>query len=240
MELKKMNSNRKSAITVGILFIIGTVAGILSVFVTGSILDGQDYLNKIAANENQLVLGALLVLIMGLSLAIVPVVMFPILKKHNEALAVGYVVFRGALETVTTIALVIGWLLLIILSKEYVKAGASDAFLFKTSGTVLTEGHASIIALQEIVFSIGALMFYYVLYNSKLIPRWLSGWGFIAAILYLGAGIYNMFGPEPVIFLLPMLPQEMIMAVWLIVKGFNHTAIPSGSVKVELYQGVAK
>jgi hypothetical protein len=124
------------------------------------------------------------------------------------------------------------------LSKEYVKAGALDAAYFKTSGTVLIEGHASIIAIQEIVFSLGALMFYYLLYNSKLIPRWLSGWGFLAAILYLVAGIYNLFGPEPVILLLPMLPQEMIMAVWLIVKGFNHSAIAAGSGKVDLYQGI--
>jgi hypothetical protein len=83
-------------------------------------------------------------------------------------------------------------------------------------------------------------MFYYLLYQSTLIPRWLSGWGFLAAILYLVASIYNLFGPELSILLLPLALQEMVMAVWLIVKGFNSSAIASGSAKVDLYQGVKK
>ncbi|MBN9392359.1 MAG: DUF4386 domain-containing protein [Chloroflexi bacterium] len=222
-----MNTNRKIAITVGVLYIIGTLAGVASWIVTGSILEGQDYLNKVAANETQFIVGAILVLLMGLSLALVPVVLFPILKKLNEVVAIGYVVFRGALETFATIASVIAWLLLIILSKEYVKAGAPDIAYFKTSGTVILEGTDSISAILAIVFSLGALMLYYVLYQSKLIPRWISIWGFLAAVLYLGAGIYNLFGPELTIGMLPMLPQEMVMAVWLIVKGFNPSAIAS-------------
>ncbi len=89
-----MNSNRKTAIIVGVLFIIGTVAGILSRVITGPILDTSDYLIKVSANENQIIIGALFVLIMVFALAMVPVVMFSIFKKHNEALALGYVVFR--------------------------------------------------------------------------------------------------------------------------------------------------
>jgi Domain of unknown function (DUF4386) len=107
-----MNTNRMSATMVGVLFIIGTVAGILSVVFTESILNDPNYLVKVSANENQIVIGALFVLTMGFVLAMVPVVIFPILKKYNEVLALGYVVFRGALETVTYITLVISWLLL--------------------------------------------------------------------------------------------------------------------------------
>ena len=102
-----MKANRKTAIIVGVLYIIGTVAGILSVVFSTPILDGSDFLIKVSANENQFVVAALFVLLMGLALAMVPVVMFPILKKHNQALALGYVVFRGALETTTYIAMVI-------------------------------------------------------------------------------------------------------------------------------------
>ncbi len=130
-------TNRKTAITVGVLFIIGTVAGILSVAFTSPILNDQDYLVKISGNENSIIIGALFVLIMGFALAMVPVVMFPILKKQNEALALGYVVFRGGLETVTYIATVISWLLLLPLSQEYGKAGVLDASGFQTFGTLL-------------------------------------------------------------------------------------------------------
>ena len=73
----------------------------LSAVVTGPVLDGSDYLVEVAANGNQMIIGALLVLTMGLALAIVPVMMFPVFRKHNEALALGYVVFRGGLEAVT-------------------------------------------------------------------------------------------------------------------------------------------
>ena len=64
-----MRSYRRTAIIVGMLFIIGDIAGVLSYVVTGGLLDGPDALTKIAASQNQVVLGALLVLVMGLALA---------------------------------------------------------------------------------------------------------------------------------------------------------------------------
>ena len=132
-----MNNNRKTAKVIGILFIIGTVAGILSVVFAGSILNAPDYLIKISANENKIIIGALFVLVMGFVLAMVPVIMFPIFKKHNEALAIGYVVFRGALETITAITAAISWLLLLSLSQEYVKAVSPDTSYFQIFGTLL-------------------------------------------------------------------------------------------------------
>ena len=99
-----MNTNRKIAIIVGVLYIIGTVAGILSFVFAGSILDDPDYLVEVSANENQIIIGALLVLIMGFALAMVPAMLFPIFKKQNEPLALGAVIFRGVLEAVAYIA----------------------------------------------------------------------------------------------------------------------------------------
>ena len=93
--------------------------------------NGPDFLIKVSANENQFIIAALFVLLMGLALAMVPVMLFPIFKKHNEALALGYVVFRGALETVTDIAMVISWLFLLVVSREYVAAGAPMLPIFK-------------------------------------------------------------------------------------------------------------
>ena len=111
-----MNSSRKTAILVGVLYIIGTVSGVLSVVFTKSILDTPDYLVKTAASPNQIIIGSLFILTMGLALAMIPVVIFPVLKKHNEVLAFGYVVYRGALETVGYMATVISILLIVPLS----------------------------------------------------------------------------------------------------------------------------
>ena len=238
-----MNTNRKTAIIVGVLYIVGTVAGILCKVLTTPILDGPDYLVKVSANENQIVLAALFLLIMGLALAMVPVMMFPILKKQNETLALGYVVFRGALETVTTIAMVISWLFLTILSQEYI-AGSPDASYFQTLGALLLNGNDSITSILIIVFSLGALILYYLFYQSKLIPRWISGWGLIAAVLWIAVTFLDLFGlinpwsNTGLLMALPIFLQEMVMAVWLIVKGFNPSAIASLSAKtatIELF-----
>jgi len=206
---------------VGVLFIIGTVAGVLSVVFAGSILSDPNYLIKVSANENQIIIGTLLVLLMGLALAMVPVMMFPIFKKYNEALALGSVVFRGALEAVICIAMVISWLLILTVSQEYVKAGAPDASHFQTLGTLLLQASDQINHILTIVFSLGALMIYYLFYQSKLIPRWLSIWGLIGAILYLASGLFVMFSVDFGILMAPLALQEMVLAVWLIVKGFN-------------------
>src|SRR5512140_954980 len=119
-------TNRKIATIVGVLYIIGTVAGIASVVFSKPILEGPDFLAKVSANETQFIAAALFVLLMGLALAMVPVMLFSILKEHNPALALGYVVFRGALETVGYMAMVITWLFLLILGRGYGVAGAAE------------------------------------------------------------------------------------------------------------------
>ena len=225
-----MKPHKNSARIVGVLYIIGTVAGVLSVVFTGPVQNASDYLVSVPANETRLVIGALCVLVMGLALAMVPVMMFPISKKHHETLALGYVVFRGALETVTYMATVIGWLFLIKLSQVYVQPDAPDAANFQAWGPLLLEAEA-MSAVTTVVFILGALMFYYVLYRSKLVPRWISGWGLIAAVPYLAAGFFVMFGlvdhmsTVDAVLRIPLGIQEMVLAVWLIVKGFNPSAI---------------
>jgi hypothetical protein len=227
-----MNSNRKTAIIVGVLYIVGTVSGIIWKVLAGSIPNDLNLLTKVTANESQITIGALSLLLMGLALAMVPVMMFPILRKNNEALAVGYIVFRGALETITTIAVVIGWLFLIILGQHYI-AGAPDASYFQTLGMLMLKGNVLIGTIAQIIFPLGALMFYWVLYQAKLIPRWISGWGLIAAMLKLALPFLELFGILAFqdIFDTPIGLQEMVLAVWLITKGFNPSAIASEPVK---------
>ena len=225
-----MNNYRKTAISVGVLYIIGTVAGILSVAVSGPVR-AEAYLASIAASLNQIIIAALFVLLMGLALALVPIMLYPLLRKYNEVLAIGYVVFRGALETAPYIGMTVGWLVLIVLSQEYVKAG-TPAVYFQTLGTLLLAGNEAMTTILIIVFSLNALMLYTMFYQSKLIPRWISVWGFIAILLHLTTAFLLLFSvvestTSPVLLILNLLilVQEMVMAVWLIVKGFNPAAI---------------
>lgn len=228
-----MNTHRKTAIIVGLLYIIGTVAGVLSVIVTGPILEAPDVLAAVAASPNQLKLGVLLVLTMGLSLAMVPAMLFPLFRKINEALAVGYVIFRGALEAVYYMLLVSLWLLLVVLAQAPATAAAGDSATLRILGILLLDGHLAVNPLGMFAFSLGALMLYSVLYRSQLVPRWISIWGLIAILMHLATGFLIMFqlmqafDPLNMAMNLPIFLQEMVMAVWLIAKGFNPAALAS-------------
>jgi len=224
-----MDKNKKIARMVGILFIIGTVAGILSAMIVPPILNASDYLVQLSENKNTIVVGVLLVLTMGISLSMMSVVLFPVIKKYNEALALGAVIFRGALELASYLGIAISWLLLITLSKEFVSAGMPAASNFPLMGTMLLDAASQIgsTGLGAVVFSIGAIIIYYVFYKTKLIPTWLSLWGLFGTILYIASPILIMFSFQMEFLQYPLAVQEMIMAVWLIVKGFNPSAFDS-------------
>jgi hypothetical protein len=231
-----MDNNKKIARTVGVLFIIGTAAGILSAFVIPPILNAPDYLVKFSENKNMVILGVLLVLTMGISLSMMSVVLFPVLKKYNEALALGAVIFRGALELVSYLGIAISWLLLLALSQEYVSAGTPVVSNFHLLGNMLMSlaFYIGSTGLGAVFFSIGAIIIYYVFYRTKLIPAWLSLWGFFGAILYLVSPILIMLGFQMEFLQYPLAVQEMIMAAWLIVKGFNSSAFNSLMTKKQI------
>ncbi len=166
----------------------------------------------------------------------VPVMMFPVLRRHNEALALGYVVFRSGFEAIAYLATAAMWLLMVPLSQLYVQAAASDASNVQALGNLWLEASLEIAGgvILTIVFSLGSLIFNYLLYRTKLVPQWLSGWGLIAGVLYLASGLLVMFGATEVlgpiynILILPKGLQEMVLAAWLIVKGFNPSATVFG------------
>jgi hypothetical protein len=224
---------------VGVLFIMG-FAGILSTVLVKPITDDPNYLIKVSENENQVLIAALSELIMAFAVAGIAIWLYPVLKKYNEPLALGSVGFR-IIEAVFIIVFASGLPLLLVLSQEYVKAGAPDASYFQTLGTLLLSMRNLMIqTLVSIAFSLGALMYYYIFYQSKLIPRWLSGWGFMGVALWLAAALLSMFGQiipfstAMILLAIPIAVNEMVLAVWLIVKGFNPSAIAAESVHEEL------
>jgi hypothetical protein len=217
-----MTQNKRLARIVGGLFITGTIAGILSKVLTAPILDDQAYLSKISADETPMLVGTLLVMLMGLSLAMIPVVLYPILRRYSEALALGAVVFRGALEAMAYIVFVLSWLGLVTVGRELADAGAAAAPSLQRTGVLLLGMQDWTAPIVSIVFGFGALMIYWIFFISRLVPRWLSVWGLIGAVLYVAFGLLTMVGLEGFAPLMtPLAVQEMVLAVWLIAKGFN-------------------
>ena len=230
-----MNSDRKAAILTGVFFIIGTVAGMISLGVfTDPVVGAPDVLVSVSANEGKVIMGVLFELVMAVALAGMAIAIYPVLRKHSPSLAIGYFGAR-ILEVGIFILSAISLLTLVTLSKAFVGAGAPDASYFQTSGEMLLAirdwgGHA---VLDVAVFPLGALLLNGLLYRARLVPRWVSGWGFIGATLYWAAGLLVMFGiinPLETIHIslqAPLGVQEIALALWLIIKGFNPSAAAS-------------
>ena len=227
-----MKSNRRTAKIVGALFLIAIVVSILGGSIIEPIITAPDYLSSVSANGAQVVLGVLLELINGLAVIGIAVLLFPILKKHNEALALGYVALR-ILEAVVVITAVSGPLTLIALSREYVAAGAADASAFHAVGTSLVaERSLWVSQMLGIFFGLTALVLYCILYQSKLVPRFVSIWGLIGAVLVMTWNLLELFGISVslgMVLALPMMLNEIFLAIWLIVKGFSSPSPASES-----------
>jgi hypothetical protein len=209
-----------------VLFIIGTVAGIASKFVTNGLLGESSSLAEVAANAGRLQLGGLLVLVMGLALATIPAVLYPILRRENEALAMGYVIYRGGLEMFGYVLTVLSWLFLVAVAQQTQASAVGSAAASSSGlGSLFLGAQLPMTAITDIVFSIGGLMLYYVLYQAQLVPRWLSGWGIVGAVLYLSVGVIALFGPHLEALYVPLGLQEMVFAVWLIARGFNSVSV---------------
>jgi hypothetical protein len=229
-EKGKMDPFRRAAVFVGVLFIIGTVAYSFSVGFFTPLLENEDYLVEGSENGSMVVAGAVALLISGVAIALIPVVMFPIFRKHDETLALGYVVFR-ALEACAYIVMAIIVLSLLSVSDDYIDAGEPEDSDHETFGTLLQDAYEWTDMVIIMIFTLGALIFYYLLYVTKLVPIWLSIWGLVGALLWLSTGLSGMFGaitPGDTLWLLMALPiaaNEMVLAVYLIIKGFSRQEI---------------
>jgi hypothetical protein len=216
--------DRMAAIWIGVLFIIGTVTLVLSLIVTAGILAGPDVLAGAAAAPTEVAIGALLVVIAAIALGMVPVVFWPIGRRHSATLTMGYVIFRGAIETVLYLAIALGWLVIAALATE--PDAAPLARLVTTAEGVLST------QVLSIPFAVGALLFNAVLFRSRLVPRWLSAWGLVGATLYLMAPLTSMFGVSIGALMGPLAVQEMALATWLIAKGFSPAVVDAGTADV--------
>lgn len=223
-----MDSNRRTALTAGILFIAATVASLLGTAIEGPVLTGTAYLTRISEHVTRVSAGGLLELIAAGTSAGIAISLYPVLKRWSGTLGLGAVVFRAMEAAMYTVGAVT-MLSLVSVAQRFTQAGGKD------HGWVLAIGDALLAVRQEAIlagvfaFALGALMYYVVFYRSRLIPRWLSGWGIAAEVLMLVACLAALFSRNPItsytILVLPIALQEMVMAVWLIVRGFGPAAI---------------
>jgi hypothetical protein len=155
------------------------------------------------------------------------VFLYPLFRKDSKELAMGMVLFRGALEGVGYFIAVLGFLALVALGNEYIATGADSAAL-QSMGNVLYKFQDLLAPVNVIMFLIGTTCLYLSFYRTRLIPRWLAVWGLIGVVPYMAYALLHYFHLDTgygLYLQMVMAPQEMVMGVWLIVKGFNPSAI---------------
>ena len=226
-----MKSYRGNAIAVGVLFILCSAAAILSIVPLGATVGAPVDFAKLAGSDNAVVTTALIEFVWAATGMGIAIGLYPVLRLFNPALALGSV-FGRVVENVFILVGTLSLLALLTVSQQAAGSAAPPSFQATGDALVAVRDWAPGF-VGPLAFGIGTLMYSYVLYRSRLIPRWLSGWGLVGAALSLVATVYagftQDFGFTTVnnVLSAPIGLQEMVLAVWLIAKGFNLSAVRS-------------
>lgn len=220
-----MDTNRQLTIIAGILIIVGIIAGALSIVPA---IEDPNFLTLVSENESQVVIGAFFQIIMIPAYIGFALCLYPALRVKNEALSLGFVGFRlitGMFHFVGVILLP----LFLILSQEFVQAGAPEASYFQILGELLRTGRDMVNHVALILsLSMADLLLFLILYQSKFVPRWLSIWGFLGIGLTILASLLVLFRltavvtPLYLVMNVPLALHSLVLAIWLIAKGFDH------------------
>ena len=219
-------TERTTARVIGVLFIVASAAAIVGGTL---ILPAEDAatLAEVTADRASIVSGALIELLMVWAVIGIAVMFYPVLKREHDGLALGYVGAR-IVEGVLLLAAAGSALAVVAVAGQADTAGAlagqtETDLLLVVRDTTYTVG--SLVAL-----GVGALVLYGLLYRSRIVPSWLSLWGLAGAVLILARGLVEVYGTElsgtvQGILAAPIGVNEMVLAVWLIVKGFRAPVV---------------
>ncbi len=227
-----MNADKKIARSVRLLFIITMFLGMIDAYTVAPILNTP--LDNINSNEIRVMIGAFSILLMSIGVVFIAILLYPILQKHNKYIAVTYVGFR-IMECLLLIVGVIVYLLLLLLSQQFINAGSPDASYFQTIGNLAVETRYSAYHVAMFILSIASLMLCYLFYQTKLIPRFISVVGLIGyTLLLLSApldilGIIDTTGAGGIMYVPGAIFEIILLPIWLIFKGFNSSPVVSES-----------
>ena len=226
-----MGTYKRDGRIVGALFILVMVTWSLGYSLIEPLTGSPDYLQNVYPNKNKLILGVFFELIEVSAVLGIAVMMFPYFKKQNEPIALGYVGIR-IIEAIMLIVGALSSLLLLTLSQVYMEATPQDTSYYQALGATIKALRTQWVSLMiGFLYGVSALLFYFLVYRSKLIPRAISIWGLVAVVLMLidevifqFTGAYTIKISGLAILGLHLGLIEIVMGIWLMVKGFNPTA----------------
>jgi hypothetical protein len=222
-----MSSRDVRATTAGVLFIAATATSLVATALLGSLLEGSRVLASVSAHQDRMHAAALFQLLAAFTSASIAISFYPVLRPHAAGKALGSVGFR-LIEGVFYALSAVGTLVLVALSDQLPTSGVVGAAMH-TSGELVRDLRASAGVAGVLAFYTGATLYYLVFYRSRLIPRWLSVWGLAGTTLGAVGGLLVLFqtidtlSGAQVALNVPIGVQEIVLAVWLIWKGFSTT-----------------
>lgn len=239
-----MRSHDVRATTAGVLFIAATAASLLATACFGSLLEGSRLLAGVSLHQDRVLVGGFFQILSAFTSAAIAISLYPVLRRYAAGMALGAVGFR-LIEGVFYALSAVGTLVLVALSDQLPAATAVGAASLHTSAQLVSSLRDAAAVVAVLAFYTGATVYYLVFYRSRLIPRWLSVWGLagtalglIAALLVLFRAIETLSGVQ-VVLNLPIGLQELVLAVWLIWKGFSSSAGPEGRQEAPASQSPA-
>src|SRR6266550_930923 len=218
-------SQRRAEILIATLLLVTGVVSIFGAFfVLTTILNGSDYLARVFPNQGAVELGSLLWSINNIGIVFIAVFAFGVLRKLDEALAVGYLASRIIEGTIMMVGIA-ATLLLIPLSQEFLKAGAPHGSWFQTIGDVLKQ--AKYLGLSQLslpMLGLGGCLFTWMLFRYRLVPRFISVVGLIVYALVFLASIAGWFdlidtsagGSGQLLFLPVAVFEIILLPFWLL------------------------
>lgn len=218
---------RTTARVVGVLFLAGMVVGIGGNGLIQSIVGAPDHLATVSANSKLLAIGAMLMLLAAVWDAAHGILMFPVLKRHGERIAFGYLAAR-IVDAIFIAVMVLFILIQIPLGSEYLQAAAPDAFYLQAISNVSVQASQYAYEIGMSTLGVAGLLLCSTLYRAKLVPQLLAVWGFVGyAIIFCGMVSEVMGSGLGLVSSIPGGLWELFIGVWLIVKGFSAAPAPS-------------
>lgn len=224
-------SQRRAEVLIAVLFLVTAAGAFLGVFVLDPILNASDYLARVFPNKEAVELGSLLWTINNIGIVFIAVFAFRVLRKLDEALAVGYLASR-IIEGAIMMVGIVATLLLIPVSQEFINAGAPQGTWFLSFGDALK--HVKFLGLTGLslpMLGLGGLLFTWMLFRFRLVPRLISVVGLIGYTLVLSgsiAGWFDVLNVSPggsgiaAVLTVPVAIFEIILLpFWLLFKGFK-------------------
>jgi len=232
-----MDSLRKTALVAGVFYLI-TFISIPTLALYGPVKNHRDWILGSGAHTGVLV-GGFLEVIVALAGIGTAVTLYPVVKRQNEGVALGFVAAR-ILEAAMIFTGVISLLSLVTLRQDLggTAAGANAAALVTTGASHVAVYNWTFLLSQSLMPGINALLLGSLLYRSRLVPRIIPVVGLIGAPLLICTVITTLFGGfklgSPELAALPVGAWELSLGVWLVVKGFKPAPITPAPITADM------